>query len=369
MPSATQKQSQSAPAQPQQQEQSGLLDQVIQQTEDVPEIKKRCGDKYGISPDSVVEFMRRSIFKPGQIDNPNFPGQGQPRRIDAPLFTNAEVFAGMVLIANYNLDPVTKEIYLVRGNDGRVFVIIGVDGWIKCCQRVPGYDGHTFEEHRDEKERLVAITCTIFNKHRTHPSAFKAYMSDWNSGQMKWKTGAGGLPNHMLLITSYRHAARFYTSISALTPDEFVQMEAVLEATERAQKEDPLAYSRGTKSQRLAQEAAIKKYQQPNNAPMDPGTDTEAGGPPVYADAPQTKTARAPDPDDEPVFEFLSRMLTEWQTPETVERYEKEMIPDGVESGDITADQANELFKQITDLRAGPAEPPDSKDGLFPKAE
>ena len=122
------------------------------------------------------------------------------------------------MCVKYKLDPVAKEVYLSRAKDGRLMIIIAIDGWIKAVQSTPGFAGFTWEMHFEGKN-LEWVDCFIFSSLRPdHPVVYRAFAAEYAKvagfihGKMPW---------HMLRLFAFRHAARFFAPMSgAMTEDE-----------------------------------------------------------------------------------------------------------------------------------------------------
>ena len=204
----------------------GSLDAVIQQTErERASITQLCAAKLGVASNKVCHLLRQ-VWKTSK-------GQAE--------LTDADMFTGMSLIARYELDPIAKEIYVTRGSDGRVFVIVAIDGWIKILDRNPDYDG--FEQefgYGPDGLVVIWIETRIFHKHRSHPTVYRGYRAEYEAmaGFVAKK-----MPLHMLGIFSLRHAARRFASIggNVVLQEDFDAME------QPAQQEPSKATSRPTR--------------------------------------------------------------------------------------------------------------------------
>ena len=137
--------------------------------------------------------------------------------------SDQEMFAGISLIARYQLDPITREIYVTRDNKNRLMTIVGIDGWIKILDRTDHYDGFEVEIHHDKHGNLDWVETAIYSTKRSKPSVYRAYQKEYVNlaGFM-----ASRIPSHMLRIFSLRHAARNFVPLGAtvVTEEEAAMM-------------------------------------------------------------------------------------------------------------------------------------------------
>ncbi len=163
-------------------------------------IRLATAEYLGVDPEQIYKLLRHKWR----------PAKGEAE------FTNAELTLAMAMIPKYDLDPMAKEIYLARGQ-GKLMIIVAVDGWIKIVHRAPGYDGHSFDMHFDEEGNLEWVDCTIYSTVRSHPETYRGFMKEYMAlgGFMK-----GKIPWHMLRLFAFRHAARFFAPIGGVVTEE-----------------------------------------------------------------------------------------------------------------------------------------------------
>jgi phage recombination protein Bet len=133
-----------------------------------------------------------------------------------------EEFAAFLLVAKqYNLNPLTREIYAFTGRNGGIVPIVSVDGWINLINSHPACDGFDFEyEHGDVtaigengqpftlKNELISVTCKMFRKDRSRPVVVREYLSECIRPTEPWKMKHRML-RHKTLIQGGRYAFGF----------------------------------------------------------------------------------------------------------------------------------------------------------------
>ncbi len=150
-----------------------------------------------------------------------------------------EQFIAFLAVANeYNLNPLTKEIYAFPGKGGGIQPIVSIDGWLKIINSHPQFDGMRFEDRLDEQGHLVAVTCRIFRKDRTHPIEATEYMAECNRGTEPWRK----YPHRMLRHKATIQAARYAFGLAGIIdPDEAERFTEAGAIEQSAAQQDPIA--------------------------------------------------------------------------------------------------------------------------------
>jgi len=127
-----------------------------------------------------------------------------------------EQFCGFLSVANeYNLNPLTKEIYAFPSNGG-IQPIVSIDGWMKMINNHKQFDGMEFVDHHEEG-KLVAITVKIHRKDRQHPIQVTEYMSECRRKTSTWDRWPARMLRHKAAIQGARYAFGFSGIVD---PDE-----------------------------------------------------------------------------------------------------------------------------------------------------
>lgn len=134
-----------------------------------------------------------------------------------PADASKEQFAAFLLVAReFNLNPLTKQIYAFPDKRGGVVPIVPIDGWMAIINSHPQFDGMQFVDVFDGA-KIVSITCKMFRKDRTHPTEVTEYLSECQKSTEPWKQW----PVRMLRHKSAIQCARYAFSLSGIhDPDE-----------------------------------------------------------------------------------------------------------------------------------------------------
>lgn len=115
-------------------------------------------------------------------------------------------FAAFCMVAKqYNLNPLTKEIYAFPAKSGGIVPIVSIDGWCNIINSNPALNGIDFED-KHEEGKLVSITCIIHRKDREYPVKCTEYMSECDRGTDPWKKWPARMLRHKALIQCARYA-------------------------------------------------------------------------------------------------------------------------------------------------------------------
>lgn len=115
-----------------------------------------------------------------------------------------EQFAAFLIVAKqYDLNPLTKEIYAFPSQSGGIVPIVSVDGWVNLVNSHPQCDGFQFTKEHDMDGKLISYTCTMHRKDRKYPVQVEEFLSECIRSTQPWK-----MQHRMLRHKSFIQAAR-----------------------------------------------------------------------------------------------------------------------------------------------------------------
>lgn len=127
-----------------------------------------------------------------------------------PGTASDEEFAAFLMVAKqYDLNPVTREIYAFPKKGGGIQPIVGIDGWMNLINSHPACDGMEFKDEFSTEGALVAITCLIHRKDRKHPTMVTEYMSECKRPTEPWQKWPARMLRHKAAIQCARYAFGF----------------------------------------------------------------------------------------------------------------------------------------------------------------
>ncbi len=123
--------------------------------------------------------------------------------------SNAQLAAFLLVAHEYDLNPLTREIYAFPTRGGGIQPIVSVDGWLKLINSHPQFDGMEFRDHLDDQGQLLAITCCIYRKDRNHPIEVTEYLAECMRDTDTWKKWPRRMLRHKAAIQAARYAFGF----------------------------------------------------------------------------------------------------------------------------------------------------------------
>lgn len=121
--------------------------------------------------------------------------------------TNEQFAALMMVAKEYELNPLTKEIYAFPAKGGGIVPVVSIDGWVNLVNSHPACDGFEFDfEHIDGK--LISCTCRMYRKDRNRPVTVTEYLAECKRNTDPWKMEHRML-RHKAMIQASRYAFGF----------------------------------------------------------------------------------------------------------------------------------------------------------------
>ena len=149
-----------------------------------------------------------------------------------PDKSTREQFAAFLLVAKeYDLNPLTKEIYAFPTRAGGIQPIVSIDGWMNILNSHRQFDGMEFEDVLDDGGKLKAITCRMYRKDRSHPTMVTEYMSECVRNTDTWKQWPARMLRHKAAIQCARYAFGFS---GLMDEDEYERMQSARDETSSA---------------------------------------------------------------------------------------------------------------------------------------
>lgn len=145
--------------------------------------------RYGLEPKAFSDTLRATVM---------------------PKDTSNEEMAAFLIVAReYDLNPITKEIFAFPKRGGGIQPVVSVDGWANLINSHPQCDGFEFTDELDEKGNLLSVTCKIYRKDRSHPTETTEYMSECARNTDTWKQWPRRMLRHKALIQAARYSFGF----------------------------------------------------------------------------------------------------------------------------------------------------------------
>lgn len=139
----------------------------------------------------------------------------------APNATNTEFELMMYMARKYNLDPLLRQIWLVKFGDSPAQIYAGRDGYLEIAHRSGHFDGMKswVEYEEDEKgvKKPVRGKCVVYRNDMQHPFETEVLFKEYTTGKNLWLTK----PSIMLIKVAESVCLRKAFRVSGLyDPDE-----------------------------------------------------------------------------------------------------------------------------------------------------
>jgi phage recombination protein Bet len=134
--------------------------------------------------------------------------------------SEAQIDAFLSVARQYQLNPLTKEIYAFPSKGG-IQPLVSVDGWIKLANRNPNYDGITFIDNVQDG-KLFSITAQVRRKDHSKPTEVTEYMEECRRQTDPWNKSPCRMLRHKATIQGFRLAFGFS---GIMDEDEFERIE------------------------------------------------------------------------------------------------------------------------------------------------
>jgi len=144
---------------------------------------------YGMDKGAFIQTIKATVMSGSNVSN--------------------EQLAAFCLVAKeHKLNPFTKEIFAFPSRGG-IVPVVSVDGWMKLINSHPQFDGMEFKDVLNDQGGLLAVTCRIFRKDRSHPVEVTEYMSECRRNTDVWKQWPARMLRHKSTIQAARYAFGF----------------------------------------------------------------------------------------------------------------------------------------------------------------
>ncbi len=175
------------------------MSQALTKTNSGQSLIQKMAEVYQIAPEKFLATLKATVFPSGK-----------------PV-TEEQIIAFLVVANRYTLNMFIKEIYAFPGRAGGIIPIVSVDGWATLINREEKLDGIEFVDQLNQDGFLVAVTCRIYRKDRSHPTEVTEYMAECKRDTDPWRQW----PNRMLRHKSLIQAARYAFGFAGIyDPDE-----------------------------------------------------------------------------------------------------------------------------------------------------
>ena len=151
-------------------------------------------ERVNVDPTKLYDTLKNTVFKKASDD---------------------ELLALVVVANEYNLNPLTRELYAFPAKGGGIVPVVSVDGWNNIANSHPQLDGFEFEFEHGKEGALISCACTVHRKDRGHPVRVTEYLSECRRDTEPWK-----MEHRMLRHKAFIQACRMAFGFSGIHDED-----------------------------------------------------------------------------------------------------------------------------------------------------
>lgn len=171
-------------------------------------------DRYGMNKEAFEATIRKTLM---------------PANISV---SNEQLAAFLLVAKQFNLDPITKQIFAYPAKGGGIQAVVSIDGWMTMINNHPQFDGMEFDDVLADG-KLIAITCRMYRKDRNRPVSVTEYMEECKQNSPTWSKWPARMLRHKAAI----QAARYAFSFSGIVDEDEAQR--MIDVTPKAEQHKP----------------------------------------------------------------------------------------------------------------------------------
>ncbi len=168
---------------------------------------KRCLKRSGMSPDVFIQALTQTALAP------------------LVTWTQADLETLLVACERHGLDPIGREVFMVRDGDpltDAALVVVGVDGWSRIINAHPSFAGMQFKESSELIDGLPTwVECTLHRWDRRVPTRVREYLVEVRGASQAWITHPRRMLRHKALVQCARLA---FGLVGVYDPDEALRI-------------------------------------------------------------------------------------------------------------------------------------------------
>jgi phage recombination protein Bet len=130
----------------------------------------------------------------------------------------------LYIAQRYNLDPLVKQIWLIKYGNSPAAIFTSRDGFLSIGHRSGQFDGMETQAVRDDTNKVIGAVCRVWRKDMSHPFTVEVSRSEYDTGKGNWQK----MPETMIKKVAESQCLRRAFDISGLyDPSEYDPSESV----------------------------------------------------------------------------------------------------------------------------------------------
>jgi phage recombination protein Bet len=178
----------------------------------------------------------------------------------------------LYIAQRYNLDPLVKQIWLIKYGTSPTAIFTSRDGFLSIGHRSGQFDGMETQAVKDDSGKITGAICRVWRKDMSHPFTVEVSRTEYDTGKGNWQK----MPETMIKKVAESQCLRRAFDISGLyDPSEYDPAESVQAAQEASNAPRPVDSTVQPAPAPVAPQSRPVTQQQPNQAPTSGELATE----------------------------------------------------------------------------------------------
>lgn len=100
--------------------------------------------------------------------------------------TEPEFRLFMYIAQRYNLDPLVKQIWLIKYGNNPAAIFTSRDGFLSIAHRSGQFDGMETQAVRNDKDLVIGAVCRVWRRDMSHPFTVEVSRNEYDTGKGNW---------------------------------------------------------------------------------------------------------------------------------------------------------------------------------------
>jgi phage recombination protein Bet len=143
----------------------------------------------------------------------------------------------LYIAQRYNLDPLVKQIWLIKYGSAPAAIFTSRDGFLSIGHRSGQFDGMETQAVKDDNGKVTGAICRVWRKDMSHPFTVEVSRAEYDTNKGNWQK----MPETMIKKVAESQCLRRAFDISGLyDPSEYDPAESVQAAQEASNAPRPV---------------------------------------------------------------------------------------------------------------------------------
>jgi phage recombination protein Bet len=174
----------------------------------------------------------------------------------------------LYIAQRYNLDPLVKQIWLIKYGSAPAAIFTSRDGFLSIGHRSGQFDGMETQAVKDDNGKITGAICRVWRRDMSHPFTVEVSRAEYDTGKGNWQK----MPETMIKKVAESQCLRRAFDISGLyDPSEYDPAESAQAAQEASNAPRPDSTAQPAPAPVAAPARPVTPMVAPNQAPAASG--------------------------------------------------------------------------------------------------